>query len=116
MNAMLDATTKNVDDFKSRIKEQIEADLQTIISKVARAKSDTDLKLAKQQAEISQQDQRLEAQGVSFSEMAGVIAMLIENVNMQLEAETTDLVDRRQISLFGCIPKPAQNILKTDVT
>jgi len=27
--------------------------------------------------------------------------MLIENVNMQMEAEVTDLIDRRQISLFG---------------
>lgn len=42
--------------------------------------------------------------------------MLIENINMQMEAEIADLTDRRQISLYGCIPKPALNILKTDVT
>jgi hypothetical protein len=27
--------------------------------------------------------------------------MLIENLNMQLEAETADLLDRQKISLFG---------------
>lgn len=27
--------------------------------------------------------------------------MLVENVNMQMEAEVSDLIDRRQIALYG---------------
>jgi hypothetical protein len=33
--------------------------------------------------------------------MASSIAMLIENINMQLEAEAADLIDRTNIALFG---------------
>jgi hypothetical protein len=51
---------------------------------------------------------------MSFEELTGVIAMLIENINMQMEAEVTDLIDRRHISLYGAITGKAN--MKTDVT
>jgi hypothetical protein len=36
-----------------------------------------------------------------FSAMAQTIAILIENVNMQMEAEYSDLFDRKLMSLYG---------------
>jgi hypothetical protein len=35
--------------------------------------------------------------------LATIQALLIENVNMQMEAETADLLDRRMMQLFGVV-------------
>lgn len=44
---------------------------------------------------------KLEEHGVNFEAIAIVNSMLIENLNMQLEGESADLIDRRMMSLFG---------------
>jgi hypothetical protein len=36
--------------------------------------------------------------------------MLIENINMQMEAEMADLIDRRMMSLFGVQPTKVDKI------
>ena len=41
-----------------------------------------------------------------------VFATLLENVNMQMEAETADMIDRRMMQLFGVAHK---NLEKSDV-
>ena len=38
---------------------------------------------------------------INFEAVAIVNSMLIENINMQMEAEVADLLDRRMMSLFG---------------
>ena len=47
-----------------------------------------------------------------FEAVAIVNSMLIENINMQLESEVADLLDRRMMSLFGVAPQKAS---KADV-
>ena len=39
--------------------------------------------------------------GTNFEAVAIVNSMLIENLNMQMESEIADLLDRRMMSLFG---------------
>ena len=40
-----------------------------------------------------------------FTTVATLSAYLIENINMQMEAETADLLDRRMMQLFGVMHK-----------
>ena len=44
---------------------------------------------------------KLEEFAVNFEAVAIVNSMLIENLNMQMESEVADLLDRRMMSLFG---------------
>lgn len=37
----------------------------------------------------------------NFESIATVTTMLIENINMQMESEISDLLDRKMISLYG---------------
>ena len=37
--------------------------------------------------------------------MAHIVATLVENLNMQMEAETADLIDRRMMQLFAVAHK-----------
>ena len=37
--------------------------------------------------------------------MSVILSTLIENINMQMEAETADLIDRRMMSLFAVTKK-----------
>lgn len=45
--------------------------------------------------------EKLDEFSVNFKAIAIVNSMLIENINMQMEAEIADLLDRRMMSLFG---------------
>ena len=47
---------------------------------------------------------------INFEAVAIVNSMLIENINMQLESEVADLLDRRMMSLFGVNEKPATKL------
>jgi hypothetical protein len=49
---------------------------------------------------------------LNFEALAIVNSMLIENINMQMEGEVADLLDRRMMSLFGV---DTQHIDKVDV-
>jgi hypothetical protein len=39
--------------------------------------------------------------GTNFESIGTVTTMLIENINMQMEAEISDLLDRKMMSLYG---------------
>ena len=39
------------------------------------------------------------------STLSVILSTLIENINMQMEAETADLIDRRMMSLFAVTKK-----------
>ena len=47
---------------------------------------------------------------MNFEAIAIVNSMLIENVNMQMEAEIADLLDRRMMSLFGVNPEKVNKL------
>ena len=53
---------------------------------------------------------KLEEFAVNFEAIAIVNSMLIENINMQMESEIADLLDRRMMSLFGMSSKPATKL------
>ena len=40
-----------------------------------------------------------------FNSMAAMMALCIENINMQMESETSDLLDRRMMQLFAVSKK-----------
>lgn len=54
MKNMLDETSKSVDNFKSDIRNFLENEVSVIIGKVARTKSDNDIRHSKVISEISQ--------------------------------------------------------------
>lgn len=67
----------------------------------ARDKADNDIRHQKNEDRIALIDKKLNEHHDSFSALAVVTSMLIENLNMQMEAEMADLIDRRMMSLFG---------------
>ena len=62
--------------------------------------------------DIKAHGEKLEEFAVNFEAVAIVNSMLIENLNMQMESEMADLLDRRMMSLFGV---NAKNPNKLDV-
>ena len=86
----LDAVEK---EFKEAIRNQ----------QIARArdKTDFDLKIKNQYERLDNHGKKLKEHGVNFEAIAIVNSMLIENVNMQMEGEIADLLDRNLMSLFG---------------
>jgi hypothetical protein len=75
-----------------------------------RDKADNDIRHGKNEDRIHNLDQKLSETQESSSALAVVTSMLIENVNMQMEAEMADLLDRRMMSLFGVSPTKADKI------
>ncbi len=51
--------------------------------------------------DLRNHEMQLTDHGMHFETMASVITMLIENINMQMESEVCDLVDRKMIGLYG---------------
>lgn len=51
--------------------------------------------------DLKNHQMQLTDHGMHFETMASVITMLIENINMQMESEVCDLVDRKMIGLYG---------------
>lgn len=45
--------------------------------------------------------EKLEEFAVNFEALAIVNSMMIENINMQMESEIADMLDRRMMSLYG---------------
>ena len=73
----------------------LETEMHNLVVKLARFKSDNDVRFNKVQSDIDENNALIQSQSNSFDELAGVMAMLIENLAMQMEAEAQDLVDRR---------------------
>lgn len=76
----------------------------------ARDKSDNDQRHQKSEEELAKHWEMLTDHATNFESMATVTTMLIENVNMQMEAELSDLVDRQMISLFAGKAPPGAKI------
>ena len=76
----------------------------------ARDKADNDIRHVKNEDRIGLIDKKLNEHHDSFSALAVVTSMLIENINMQMEAEMADLIDRRMMSLFGVQPTKLDKI------
>ena len=60
-----------------------------------------DLKFKAQVEEIKYHSEKLEEFAVNFEALAIVNSMMIENINMQMESEIADMLDRRMMSLYG---------------
>ena len=70
------------------------------------------MRFDKVNTELKKHEDAICEHGLHFETMATVSSMLIENMNMQMEAEMADLIDRRAMSLFGI---QHQTIDKLDV-
>ena len=68
------------------------------------------MKFYKQVDDIANHTQKLQEHAVNFEALAIVNSMLIENINMQMEAEIADLLDRRMMSLFGVNPEKVNKL------
>ena len=67
--------------------------------------------LFKQQVDdIKAHGAKLIEHGTKFEAVAVVNSMLIENLNMQMESEIADLLDRRMMSLFGINATPTSKL------
>lgn len=100
---------KIVDDLKKDI-EEAKRSFQRLR---ARDKSDNDMIFEKHGTDLFSHKALLDDHSTHFEAMASVITMLIENINMQMESEVADLVDRKMIALYGAAhPK----LDKIDVT
>ena len=100
---------KATHDLK-QVERDIKENIRSFQRQRARDKSDYDIALRAQVDDIKRHDARLEEFSVNFEAIAIVNSMLIENVNMQLESEVADLLDRRMMSLFGVSQKPANKL------
>ena len=83
------------------VEKEIKESIRSFQRQRARDKSDIDMKFYKQVDDIASHTQKLQEYAVNFEALAIVNSMLIENINMQMEAEIADLLDRRMMSLFG---------------
>ena len=82
--------------------------------RIARGQSDNEVKLQKLHQSLIEHQKIIDDQSSNFEQIASSIAMLIENINMQLEAEAADLIDRTNIALFGGYQ--TQKVDKIDVS
>ena len=108
---------------KKRIEERFETEIQAVteyfkgavrdtrkdfndelrhINKMrARDKSDMDVRQKQIDKNIEVNAKDIQTQQQYFSTFAQSISLLTENLNMQMEAEYADLMDRKLISLYG---------------
>ena len=82
--------------------------------RIARGQSDNEVKLQKLQQSLIDHQHIIDDQSNNFEQVASSIAMLIENINMQLEAEAAEIIDRTNIALFG--GQQTSKVDKIDVT
>lgn len=83
------------------VEKDIKESIRAFQRQRARDKSDVDLKFKNQVDELTSHAKKLNDFEVNFKAIAIVNSMLIENINMQMEGEIADLLDRRMMSLFG---------------
>ena len=69
-----------------------------------------DIMFRAQVEDIKSHSAKLEEFAVNFEAIAIVNSMLIENINMQMEGEIADLLDRRMMSLYGISEKQASKL------
>lgn len=101
VEAEVKQTILNFDQQKKELQDLVEDQLRVMQVKIFRGQSDNELKLHKIQQGLTNHQQILDDQTNNFDQVASAIAMLIENINMQMEAEAADLIDRTNIALYG---------------
>jgi hypothetical protein len=67
----------------------------------ARDKSDSDVHFEEQGDKIFKNASEIMRHNDYFNILAQAISILTENLNMQMEAEHSDLLDRKMMSLYG---------------
>ena len=116
LHARVDREIKSAKDTIRNEVRVLELDLKQSVRSIqrqrARDKADHDRQNEAHIENIKAHAAKLEEHAVNFEAVAIVTSMLIENINMQLESEVADLLDRRMMSLFGVAP---QKIGKADV-
>ena len=84
---------------------RIEVEMNVMNKKLSRDRSDND-KRANQHLEVMNRiSEQLSVHSGYMHTLAVVESTLIENVNMQMEAETADMIDRRMMQLFAVAHK-----------
>jgi hypothetical protein len=97
------------DKFKELVTDLLKASDNVHLTKAARFKSDVELHFGKLDLETKKLSAQLDAQATDNGALAQAIAMLVENVNMQMEAETQDIAERRSVALYaGSMHEEAQ--------
>ena len=75
------------DKFKDMLSNILSDFDQVTISKIQRQKSDTDLRITQLKTALEELTKRFNASATDNDALASAVAMLVENVNMQIEAE-----------------------------
>ena len=91
---------KSVQELRG-VEMDIKQSIRSFQRQRARDKSDYDVAFSKQIDDIRRHEEKLAVNDINFEAIAIVNSMLIENINMQMESEVADLLDRRMMSLFG---------------
>jgi hypothetical protein len=68
-----------------------------VFKAIARNKTDTDIQHKKTNVNSVQHQELLETHDNFFTVFAHINAAIIENINIQMEAETADMLDRRMM-------------------
>jgi len=76
---------------------------------MARDRADNELKFCNTKETMAAHTTHLAKVDIHLNTLAVMLSALIENVNMQMEAETSDLIDRRMMQLFAVAhPNPTK--------
>lgn len=105
MNTRIDRELKEtinlIDNKVLGITELVEHQLRLMQKVRAKDKSDNDIRFKKNDEVLSKTTNDIVEHNHDFDTLAKAMTMLIENVNMQIEAEISDLSDRQMMSLFA---------------
>ena len=85
--------------------ERLEYELSLVYKNITRLRTDTEVLCRASDGLIRDANDKLNTHDKFFKHIAQMVALLLENVNMQMEAETSDLLDRRMMQLFGIANK-----------
>ena len=78
--------------------------------KLSRDRADYDRKFGSHFDFMNRLENAVSVQDENTQCVAGIVATLVENLNMQMEAETADLIDRRMMQLFAVAHKKFEKI------
>lgn len=79
-------------------------DVRNLQKKFAKDKSDQQLIMRKMQERIEDNFVNIKRHANNFDVLASGIAILAENVNLQMESEFADIVDKNLTALYGAKP------------
>lgn len=83
------------------MEKDIKESMRSFQRQRARDKADFDAAFKKQIDDILSHENTLKNHTTKFEVVAAVNGMIMENLNMQLEGEISDLFDRKMMALFG---------------